>query len=138
MWVALAAGNTHLAYQGWALADKLSRNWIIQSKSLAPDVAQDVGPIALEAVHDWRRMGYFDCVIASVCLLGAGVWLWRTRQATRRMHEAMQAEGICVRCGYDLRDLPELRCPECGTAFPPTPPKFAFLDDPVQKPPSAQ
>ena len=25
--------------------------------------------------------------------------------------------GHCQRCGYDLRGLPELRCPVCGTAF---------------------
>lgn len=25
--------------------------------------------------------------------------------------------GVCVACGYDLRGLPEPRCPECGLAF---------------------
>lgn len=25
----------------------------------------------------------------------------------------------CLECGYDLRDLPERRCPECGRAFDP-------------------
>lgn len=24
---------------------------------------------------------------------------------------------VCVQCGYDIRCLPEPRCPECGTAF---------------------
>ena len=28
-----------------------------------------------------------------------------------------RATGICVQCGYDLRGLPEPRCPECGTPF---------------------
>jgi hypothetical protein len=27
--------------------------------------------------------------------------------------------GLCVRCGYSLRGLPEPRCPECGTPFDP-------------------
>lgn len=41
--------------------------------------------------------------------------------------------GICVRCGYDLRGLPEPRCPECGTPFiqasvPPLPPKAGGQD----------
>lgn len=27
--------------------------------------------------------------------------------------------GVCVGCGYDLRGLPEPRCPECGRAFTP-------------------
>lgn len=26
-------------------------------------------------------------------------------------------ESQCLECGYLLRDLPERRCPECGTAF---------------------
>ena len=26
-------------------------------------------------------------------------------------------QGICVQCGYNLKGLTELRCPECGTAF---------------------
>lgn len=25
--------------------------------------------------------------------------------------------GVCTRCGYNLRGLPERRCPECGTPF---------------------
>jgi hypothetical protein len=133
LWVAVGAGNAHLAYRRWHLADTLDRNWTIQRKALAPDVANGVEPFAKEASQSWRRMGYADCVIASVWLLGAGVWLWRTRQATRRMVEALRAEGICVRCGYDLRELPEPRCPECGTPFPPIPPKFVFLDDSPQK-----
>jgi len=28
--------------------------------------------------------------------------------------------GSCTKCGYDLRGLPEPRCPECGTPFDPT------------------
>lgn len=28
-------------------------------------------------------------------------------------------KGICANCGYDLRGLPENRCPECGLAFEP-------------------
>jgi len=26
---------------------------------------------------------------------------------------------VCLECGYNLRDLPEHRCPECGTPFVP-------------------
>ena len=25
--------------------------------------------------------------------------------------------GLCVKCGYNLKGLTELRCPECGSAF---------------------
>ena len=35
--------------------------------------------------------------------------------AVRLKHR--EVKGVCVRCGYDLRGLPEPRCPECGTPF---------------------
>jgi len=36
----------------------------------------------------------------------------------------------CKRCGYDLRDLGEHRCPECGRPFDPQRPK-TWLSSPV-------
>ena len=30
-------------------------------------------------------------------------------------------EGACIHCGYDVRGLPGLTCPECGTALTPPP-----------------
>lgn len=35
----------------------------------------------------------------------------RRRETFRRRH------GLCVKCGYNLAGLTELRCPECGTGF---------------------
>jgi hypothetical protein len=35
----------------------------------------------------------------------------------------------CRECGYDLRGLPEPRCPECGNTFDPRDPT-TFLEDP--------
>jgi hypothetical protein len=31
-----------------------------------------------------------------------------------RVRRRRARSGLCVRCGYDLRGLPHLRCPECG------------------------
>ncbi len=28
-----------------------------------------------------------------------------------------RVKGLCFTCGYDLRGMPEPRCPECGMAF---------------------
>ncbi len=36
----------------------------------------------------------------------------------------------CKRCGYDLRDLQEHRCPECGRSFDPKKPA-TWLSEPV-------
>ena len=33
------------------------------------------------------------------------------------MAAADAPDRLCERCGYDLRDLPQERCPECGLAF---------------------
>jgi len=35
----------------------------------------------------------------------------------RKRYWPVYAPGQCVRCGYDLRGLPNPRCPECGTSF---------------------
>jgi hypothetical protein len=35
----------------------------------------------------------------------------------RRRYWPVYQEGLCAKCGYDLRGLVEPRCPECGTPF---------------------
>jgi len=38
------------------------------------------------------------------------------RQRYRQRRDAYRRKrGLCVKCAYDLRGLPEPRCPECGT-----------------------
>ena len=44
-------------------------------------------------------------------LCGCGIYVVRERR-----NKKLNREGRCLNCGYDLRGLPENRCPECGRA----------------------
>ncbi len=48
------------------------------------------------------------------------VAVWAVRCSIRRaLRKRLADDGIliCVNCGYDTRDLPEPRCPECGESI---------------------
>jgi hypothetical protein len=55
------------------------------------------------------RLPYWP-IAAATALLPA----WRLLTHRRRRRRARAAQGLCPRCGYDLRATPD-RCPECGT-----------------------
>lgn len=48
-----------------------------------------------------------------------GLGLLSARQAAKQSIKKRRRElqGLCKRCNYDLRGLPERRCSECGTPF---------------------
>lgn len=55
-------------------------------------------------------------------LMGVAIWIVLSGAlcvATylRRRYWPVYSEGCCTECGYDLRMLASLRCPECGTRF---------------------
>ena len=51
------------------------------------------------------------CAVAAAILLLA----WHTYIRHRvEQHYLRLRDGLCLHCGYDLRETPE-RCPECGT-----------------------
>lgn len=54
----------------------------------------------------------------AACMWWNAVRIWR-RRFERHLRERREARGIpvCHACGYDLRGLRELRCPECGRPF---------------------
>jgi len=53
-----------------------------------------------------------DWLLIAVALCPPLIWLRRGRRVRKRV-----AQGLCARCGYDLRSTPA-RCPECGTVPP--------------------
>jgi hypothetical protein len=67
----------------------------------------------------FRRQASLDPVVylggvAAIFLVAGGIKLWRYRREGRKLR---RLQGRCEKCGYDLRGLPEPRCPECGTPF---------------------
>lgn len=74
------------------------------------------GPERRDLWIDWSNAGFVALlwlVITALILLGA---LPVTSQV---VHRWRFPPGHCQKCGYDLRGLPEPRCPECGRAFDP-------------------
>lgn len=59
----------------------------------------------------WNRMNYaeYEAPLWIPLVVSMAV----TISLKRRRHK----HGVCTRCGYDLRGLPEPRCPECGLPF---------------------
>jgi hypothetical protein len=51
-------------------------------------------------------------LLACLSAIFPSIAIWRHRKARRRARQ-----GLCPRCGYDLRATPE-RCPECGRLSP--------------------
>lgn len=57
-------------------------------------------------------------IIAGTAALILAQWTTIGADLDRKRERRNRARGhICLRCGYDLRLLPERRCPECGTTF---------------------
>jgi len=62
-------------------------------------------------VGRWTAMGISGGLCVLLWVFGPGIVLLFLYEARKRR------AGHCPDCGYDLRGLPELRCPECGRRF---------------------
>jgi hypothetical protein len=76
----------------WKVLRWRQSEYHFQSHSMEADTAVEFSP--------WALVGVLGILPAAV--------LWKRSSSSRR------AQGLCLRCGYDLRATPE-RCPECGT-----------------------
>ncbi len=83
------------------------------------------GAVAALAQRRWLPDAGFPLAVPVNVVLGVGGTfvlsrLWR-RRTRRHLRTELVTRGVpvCVPCGYDLRGLPEPRCPECGAAFDP-------------------
>lgn len=48
-------------------------------------------------------------------------WVWSRSGIRRALRRELHSIGrsVCLHCGYDTRNLPENRCPECGKELEP-------------------
>lgn len=81
--------------------------------------------IAPGSMDDEHRLRTAVGVYVSSSAIGVlvGLRAWRKRRCILRLYH-----GLCVACGYDLRESRE-RCPECGTPIPLVP-IFWYEDKP--------
>lgn len=77
--------------------------------------------------HLWRDLILAVMMVAAVL----AVQYWTRTTVRRRLRRTLRDLGyeICVNCGYDMRGLPENRCPECGEAGDPSPTDNERADD---------
>ena len=56
----------------------------------------------------------FAAIVSAIWMPAYMLQMWQFRKVTwRTAHE--HGYAICLRCGYDLRDIESQRCPECGS-----------------------
>lgn len=58
-------------------------------------------------IEHWRTVALFGALVPLIAGIG---WIYRRE---RQIH-ARAAGGLCFYCGYELREMREGRCPECG------------------------
>jgi hypothetical protein len=104
--VLYAAGAVWLAVKAYRWAS-----------SVPPVPGVRPGNTGLPGFNPWDSKLLAGSAAATLGLLaGAAATLWYYRRTGEKIR---QLGGHCAICGYDLRGLPEPRCPECGTPFTP-------------------
>jgi len=68
---------------------------------------QYLGPDRIDAVWGFLYVSALLMVLSFIAIY--------MKITEPRIHSIKK--GYCIKCGYDLRGLPEPRCPECGTPF---------------------
>ncbi len=61
-------------------------------------------------LRHWATIAFF----CSLAIILRGITLLKQRM---RGYVLERGYSVCLCCGYDLRNLKELRCPECGEQF---------------------
>ncbi len=100
-----------------------SRFKAIHRTLMAGTVLEMAVVLSMAVIDRWRVSGYYLNVVhvglnvgilAATVAFGPAIVLLMSRRYLRPIDR-----GLCGGCGYDLRGLPEARCPECGRPFDP-------------------
>jgi hypothetical protein len=105
--------RTPVRVPGFYLKFDLLKNNFLRDKigfQLAAGTQPAAGGIVRSTRYYGIRMPYW-LVMAPFLLPFAAWWLRHLRHGHRLRH------GLCLSCGYDLRESPE-KCPECGAGKP--------------------
>lgn len=65
----------------------------------------------------FRRVSYTTKIPGWIPILFLGIYPLAKLGVSLAKKRREQRKGMCRKCGYDLRLLPEPRCPECGAPF---------------------
>ena len=98
---AVFAATTPVAYGAWG-----GMEWIAVLPSWVVGMSLVAWFILAEA-------GVLLAVVAGLDAAGRVITYNSDRSRRERRERALRL-GACPRCGYDVRGLPRLRCPECG------------------------
>jgi len=79
-------------------------------------VLTDLGMITPGQVGGWVPL----LVVGILSWVFFGAVAGAIYHTVRRRSLARRFPDHCLKCGYNLRGLPEPRCPECGTPFDPS------------------
>ena len=119
VWMFLALLQAMTAYSKFNFTGFLENERAGLNQKFRPGAIAQLDPILKQGVEAQRTSARIHCIAAVIFLVCAGLALQGSRRATRGLEKALETENVCVQCGYDLRGLPEHRCPECGRSFVP-------------------
>jgi len=129
--------TTHQDIEMTIGVDVFSKNQ--QGPPDVPDELQRIRQVAIDAIRadgelpyperanaivasglcKWKDWSMIGLAINTATVLGLGMWMWFTPVVVRDVWRwARSRKGGCASCGYDLRGLTGLVCPECGSTIP--------------------
>ena len=97
-----------------------------------------------QANTDWSFMALMALIMLSVCGIIALVAILAYLEKRNRNPHNTGPDSVCGRCGYSVRDLTTMTCPECGAdlrevgIIPPDKPGRSKVEKPIKSEPATR